>query len=57
MTHVDLIEKLLKYVCSYIHTGHAYLQHPNCYGYGPKVLTRPSRYNPAERDAKKAAMN
>ena len=39
MTHVDLIEKLLKYVASNIRTDHAYLGRPNCYGYGLEVLT------------------
>lgn len=48
MTHVDLIEKLLKYgltihsLYAILHTGHA----ANSW----------NRYNPAERDAKKAAM-
>jgi len=55
MTHVDLIEKLLKY---------AYSQNCNI----PSIILGPdfwrictvadsfNRYNPAERDAKKAAM-
>jgi hypothetical protein len=48
MTHVDLIEKLLKYVTpmqsllAAVHT---------C-----TVINGRDRYNPAERDAKKAAM-
>lgn len=54
MTHVDLIEKLLKYVF--------FLQtRPITPTQLPRRLCRlPDhrlRYNPAERDAKKAAMN
>ncbi len=54
MTHVDLIEKLLKYVI--------FLKNRPIHANPPLPKTAqtadlPFRYNPAERDAKKAAMN
>jgi hypothetical protein len=46
MTHVDLIEKLLKYATRYQIFGYSTCRYAN----------GRYRYNPAERDAKKAAM-
>ncbi len=53
MTHVDLIEKLLKYVLFLRITD---LSPPKRYIDHVDSLTLLIRYNPAERDAKKAAM-
>lgn len=49
MTHVDLIEKLLKYAYCALH----YLQ-PRCNT--ESVANKNLRYNPADRDVKRAAM-
>jgi DNA-directed RNA polymerase subunit N (RpoN/RPB10) len=54
MTHVDLIEKLLKYVF-FLQTAPIYAN-PTA-SITVLVSNHLLRYNPAERDAKKAAMN
>ena len=54
MTHVDLIEKLLKYVF-FLQTAPIYAN-PTA-SMTVLVSNHLLRYNPAERDAKKAAMN
>ena len=49
MTHVDLIEKLLKY--AYYTIFYSRIR------YSPRTLTNTlGRYNPADRDVKRAAM-
>jgi len=53
MTHVDLIEKLLKYVSSYRSRPSTPTQ---LLWISSEFLTHRVRYNPAERDAKKAAL-
>jgi hypothetical protein len=52
MTHVDLIEKLLKYA----QLSHSLIADaPGC-STDDTVANMENRYNPAERDTKKAAM-
>lgn len=56
MTHVDLIEKLLKYVLRH-HNLLRRILPSNVEIYLLQYLTVCNRYNPADRDTKKAAMN
>lgn len=52
MTHVDLIEKLLKYA----QLSHSLIADAPGFSTDDTVANIENRYNPAERDTKKAAM-